>query len=838
MLPGCQTIAFGPEIPDIESLLDAVEAAGFKGVEFAQRPSHIRHKGRPVAVDTLLELLKDRRLELVGLAGGSLDARMEFCGQARPRYLYVEEWSESAVAAQREGFTLALHPHLFKPIYRLGEAERLLNQHKDLEFIVDTAHLSIAGDSPDEAIELLKGRIAAVHFKDWRPDYGRHSHRYAKGFTELGHGIINLDRVLKLLQAIGYRGWLLWEQDASRLSPEESMTLAAHWFHEKGINLSHPPRPRPKASDSAPRQVPAHSDAREAIFLRGILRAGSMGVPGCYKTIMDSLEAFVGPSKFMAMWRCASAQESMSLLCSQPALRDAPLTGRSADLLSADAIAAQSVLRVDVTDPKNLGRFADPHLVHALGLRTMVTIPVLNPWNLNHVIMLIDICPTSGELKGDDSKLVHIAADIALAVDSAIEEVSATAAGRAAYHALTATTSQDLLERIRVVISDALSCETVAIFIADETGDRLELASGARTEWAVSIEDQFYVPGEGVTGKVWMSGEPLMTTDLEGAPTSNEKSVEPVSSVRRNCLFFPLVSAAGKRNVGVIRCCNKLTRMHGDTVPRVFSDDDVAVLDSIRGAVMSQLEFRIEQERRDRSLGRLTHELKVPVVAIRGAAESILKLPGAKAFFEIDYPGDILSWADLMRRLLGNANVYRNPQSASRPHQSPTLLLKDVVLPAVKQVEMLLKERHFSGRNIAIGDFSVIPRLQIDRNHFQQVVFNLLANAINHCYDDPMAFSVEILAEATQDCYIVRFRDHGPGIEQTAIERIFDEGYRGPAAYERNVPGEGLGLWVVREIVEGHGARISLTSASQPTEFSVFLGKELRSPHKYRGYVS
>ncbi|MEK7361936.1 MAG: TIM barrel protein, partial [Pseudomonadota bacterium] len=88
-------------------------------------------------------------------------------------------------------FTLAIHPHLFMPIRSMIHVDELLKeynskeQRKYVKFIPDTAHLTIVEDDPAQAIRKYKDHLAAIHFKDWLPHFGRYSHRYARGFMPL-----------------------------------------------------------------------------------------------------------------------------------------------------------------------------------------------------------------------------------------------------------------------------------------------------------------------------------------------------------------------------------------------------------------------------------------------------------------------------------------------------------------------------------------------------------------------------------------------------------------------------------------------------------------------------
>ena len=80
--------------------------------------------------------------------------------------------------------------------------------------------------------------------------------------------------------------------------------------------------------------------------------------------------------------------------------------------------------------------------------------------------------------------------------------------------------------------------------------------------------------------------------------------------------------------------------------------------------------------------------------------------------------------------------------------------------------------------------------------------------------------------------FIIWFRDWGTGIEAGIAETIFEAGVRGEKAVEMNVTGQGLGLWVVRKIIERHGGTVEVTNLQLPTEFKISLpyGLTLQPP--------
>jgi signal transduction histidine kinase len=98
----------------------------------------------------------------------------------------------------------------------------------------------------------------------------------------------------------------------------------------------------------------------------------------------------------------------------------------------------------------------------------------------------------------------------------------------------------------------------------------------------------------------------------------------------------------------------------------------------------------------------------------------------------------------------------------------------------------------------------------VDAPRIGQVVDNLLGNAVK--YSSGPA-TVEVSLREDEDGVIVSVTDHGRGIEPDDLPHLFERGYRSHGA--RDVRGEGLGLSVVREIVEAHGGRVGASSPGE-----------------------
>jgi signal transduction histidine kinase len=101
--------------------------------------------------------------------------------------------------------------------------------------------------------------------------------------------------------------------------------------------------------------------------------------------------------------------------------------------------------------------------------------------------------------------------------------------------------------------------------------------------------------------------------------------------------------------------------------------------------------------------------------------------------------------------------------------------------------------------------------VRLDRRAMGEAVANLLANAVKYSPRDRCR--LELVGRTDGDEVVVEVRDHGYGIPASEHERIFERFYRVDEPRVREVEGTGLGLALVRRIVEAHGGRMSLRSA-------------------------
>ncbi len=144
-------------------------------------------------------------------------------------------------------------------------------------------------------------------------------------------------------------------------------------------------------------------------------------------------------------------------------------------------------------------------------------------------------------------------------------------------------------------------------------------------------------------------------------------------------------------------------------------------------------------------------------------------------------------------------------------------LARHIVKPVVRGIRPMLKKHALQEGKIILANFEVIPNLALDHSMMQQVFFNLLTNAIKY-RDVTSEFAVTIEAgvkrsnSGTPEHYTIDVVDGGIGLdaEPDAPERKFLPWVRGEkSSREKDVSGVGIGLTLVREIIEAHGGTVT-----------------------------
>jgi two-component system phosphate regulon sensor histidine kinase PhoR len=239
----------------------------------------------------------------------------------------------------------------------------------------------------------------------------------------------------------------------------------------------------------------------------------------------------------------------------------------------------------------------------------------------------------------------------------------------------------------------------------------------------------------------------------------------------------------------------------------------------LRGEVLLVLRDVTEERRalatRRDFVANASHELRTPVAAIRGAAETLLggalESPGAaRSFVEI-----ISRQAERLARL--TQDLLDLSRLESRQWRFERLPI-DVAQAAAQVVELhapLAERKGLEVRSAVPEGLSVLG----DARALEQVLVNLVENAVK--YTPEGSVTVSAAPEGGQVEIVVS--DTGPGIEARHLPRIFERFYRIDPGRAREAGGTGVGLAIVKHLVQGMGGEIGVESGAGGTRFRVRL---------------
>lgn len=226
---------------------------------------------------------------------------------------------------------------------------------------------------------------------------------------------------------------------------------------------------------------------------------------------------------------------------------------------------------------------------------------------------------------------------------------------------------------------------------------------------------------------------------------------------------------------------------------------------------------RLEKSRRE-FVANVSHELKTPLTSIKGYVETLLdgaiKDPKASLSFLSMMKEDV----DRLTRLVENLLDLSRIEAKQSPFRSVAMDLAveiqkaaAIVVPRIEQQQLDLK--------ILIPEG--FPRVMADRDQLKQILLNLLDNAIK--FNRPGG-KIEISAMREDSYANVTVSDTGMGIPEEAVDRVFERFFRVDGSRSQIQEGSGLGLSIVKHIVESHGGTVRCQSLfGQGSSFSFTL---------------
>jgi len=203
----------------------------------------------------------------------------------------------------------------------------------------------------------------------------------------------------------------------------------------------------------------------------------------------------------------------------------------------------------------------------------------------------------------------------------------------------------------------------------------------------------------------------------------------------------------------------------------------------------------------------LTHELKSPLAAIRGAGE-LLEEPDMPADQREKFLQNIRRETDRSQRIIERLLQLSKLESLDQLETTQVVAPRQLVDEALAECADRIAVKRLS---VDVREEPAMPALQVDALLVRSALVNLLENAIKFSPSDAV---IEVTIKKKANCVEFGFQDSGAGVPDYALDRVFDHFYSLDAP-DTGRKGSGLGLALVREVASLHGGWASLSNRKE-----------------------
>lgn len=245
----------------------------------------------------------------------------------------------------------------------------------------------------------------------------------------------------------------------------------------------------------------------------------------------------------------------------------------------------------------------------------------------------------------------------------------------------------------------------------------------------------------------------------------------------------------------------------------VEDDDEIGQLcqdfEEMRIRLKENAEEKIQSDMENKELiSNISHDLKTPITAIKGYVEGIMDGVASSPEKLDKYIRTIYSKANDMDRLIDELTFYSKIDTNKIPYTFSKINVDGYFRDCAEEVGLDMESRNieFGYFNYVNDDVTVIA----DAEQMKRVINNIIGNSVK--YLDKERGMINIRIKDVGDFVQVEIEDNGRGIASKDLPYIFDRFYRTDSSRNSAQGGSGIGLSIVKKIVEDHGGRIWATS--------------------------
>lgn len=366
---------------------------------------------------------------------------------------------------------------------------------------------------------------------------------------------------------------------------------------------------------------------------------------------------------------------------------------------------------------------------------------------------------------------------------------------------------EDVLRLILAAALQLLEATEGSVMLLDESGENLEVVSYHGLRGHVVMNKRTRV-GEGVAGRVAETREPVLISNnspVDGVDVDSGRGISSGMSV-------PLVRRGELMGVLNVNQLAKGKSFGGNSLAalEVFAEQAAIAIGNARSfeherETVEQLE-ELDRLKSD-FVASVSHELKTPLTAIIGAAKTV-----SKRGSQMERDQELVFMEMIERQGARLLRLVEDVLTASKIESGLPKLKRELLdLEAIARriVADTVHSKQGAGRTIDVVARPAGARAWVDRVAMEQILSNLVENAVKYS-ETGAPVTVRIDVKPTE--VVIEVADRGRGIAEGQLNTIFERFRQADSSLTRDVGGFGLGLYIVKNLVDSHGGRIEVDS--------------------------
>lgn len=253
-------------------------------------------------------------------------------------------------------------------------------------------------------------------------------------------------------------------------------------------------------------------------------------------------------------------------------------------------------------------------------------------------------------------------------------------------------------------------------------------------------------------------------------------------------------------------------------IPFLYND-----FEKMRIKLKENEEEKVLSENASRELvSNISHDLKTPLTAIRGYVEGILDGVASSPQKVRDYLTTIYNKTNDMTKLIDELLYYSRVSGNEFSYNFEKTNVKEFFDDYVKDLYLELDTIKINFSYSANVDADTM--IDIDREQIKRALNNIVANAVKYMdKEDP---EIHFRVKETMDAINIRISDNGRGIDKKDLPHIFERFYRSDASRNTKLGGSGIGLSIVKKVIENHeGSVVAISKSGVGTDIDIVLKK-------------